>query len=198
METEAVLSQKEQRKKEPSKRTAARKAPSTFTEISDGDDAEDDMPTILEDDDDEGFELVEAPPKGGKARGKKPANEKAKGGKAGTTTTRKRGTAQSKPVLSQKLITEVLKPVENTGISPEKKVRKMRASPFNKKSGSVLGRIGSSPTSSEESGSSSPGNPAELNEVPAAAARPKRENSGRAVYIESDSDMEDYQNRQQA
>ncbi|XP_038974184.1 DNA topoisomerase 2-like [Phoenix dactylifera] len=179
METEAVLSQHEQRKKEPSKRTTARKAPSTtFTEISDGDDAEDDIPTILEDDD-EDFELVEEVPK-------KPANVKARGGKAGTTTTRKRGAAQSKPVLSQKLITRVLKPVESAGISPEKKVRKMRASPFNKKSGSVVSRIGS-----EDSGSSSPGNLAELNEVPAAAARPKRENRRRTVYIESDSDVED-------
>ncbi|XP_038982287.1 DNA topoisomerase 2 [Phoenix dactylifera] len=188
MEAEAALSQREHRKKEPSKRTALRKAPSTFTEISDGDDVEDNMPIVGEDDD-EDFELAEAP-KGGQARGRKPANEKAKRGKA-TTTTRKRGAAQSKPVLSQKLITEVLKPVENAGISPDKKVRKMRASPFNKKSGPVLGRTGSSPTDSEESGSHSSGSPAEMNEVPVAAPRPKRGNRIRAVYMESDSEMED-------
>lgn len=189
METGAVLSQEEQRKKEPSRRKASRKASSTFTDISDGDDADDDMPTILEDDEQD-FELVEAP-KGRKQRGKKPANEKAKGGKVGTTATRKRRSTQGKPAPSQKLITEVQKPVENVGISPEKKVRKTSASPLNKKSGSVLGRIGSSPTGSEESGSSSTRIPAELNEVPVAAARPKRENRTRAVYIESDSETDE-------
>ena len=141
METEELLSQGEHRKKEPGKETAARKAPSTFTEISDCDDVEDNMPTVLEDDD-EDFESVEAP-EGGKGRGRKPANEKAKGRKAATTAMKKRGVAQSEPVLSQKLITEVLKPAENAGISPEKKVRRMGASPFNKKSESVLGRTGS-------------------------------------------------------
>ena len=46
--------------------------------------------------------------------------------------------------MGQKLLTDInmLKPAENPWISPEKKVRKMRASPFNKKSGSVLGRGG--------------------------------------------------------
>lgn len=49
--------------------------------------------------------------------------------------------------LSQKLITDVLKPDEN--VSPKKKVRKIRKSLFNKKSGSVLGRSGGSMVESE-------------------------------------------------
>ncbi|KAG1361975.1 putative DNA topoisomerase 2 [Cocos nucifera] len=132
METEAVPGQGEHRKKEPSKR----KAPSTFTEISDGDDVEDNMPTVPEDDD-EDFELVEAP-KGGKGE-------------------------------------------EDEGLSP-----------FNKKSGSVMGRTGISPTDGEESGSSSSRSQVEKNEVPVLVARPKvGGNRTRAVYVESDSEMED-------
>ncbi|KAK7846727.1 dna topoisomerase 2 [Quercus suber] len=57
---------------------------------------------------------------------------------------KKRGAAnkQQPQTLGQKLLTDMLKPTENSGISPEKKVRKMRASPFNKKSGFVLGQVG--------------------------------------------------------
>ena len=47
------------------------------------------------------------------------------------------------------------------------------------------------PTDSEESDCCSSGSPAEMNEVPVAAARPKRGNRTRAVYVESDSEMED-------
>jgi DNA topoisomerase-2 len=79
-----------------------------------------------------------------KKAGRKPAaNDKAAKPPAAA---KKRGAAnkQQSQTLGQKLLTDInmLKPAENPWISPEKKVRKMRASPFNKKSGSVLGRGG--------------------------------------------------------
>ena len=111
----------------------------TVLEISDGDD--DDINEI--DDEDSEIEVVAAPD-AGKKGGRKPAAN-AKAGKA-PAAAKKRGAAnkQQPQTLGQKLLTDILKPAENSGISPEKKVRKMRASPFNKKrqSGSVLGRGG--------------------------------------------------------
>ncbi|XP_072964044.1 DNA topoisomerase 2 [Typha angustifolia] len=179
METEEHVS------KEPSRRTAAMKAAtSTFSEF-DVDDDDDYMPTIPED----AIEAVEAP-KEKKTRGRKPATEKPKATTSKGAT--KRATSQSKPVLSQKLITDVLKPTDDAKISsPKKKVRKMRASPFNKKSGSVLGRTLSSSASSEDSGgssSSASGSPEEV--VVAPRERPKRGNIRRTVFIESDSETE--------
>ncbi|URE10379.1 hypothetical protein MUK42_03933 [Musa troglodytarum] len=169
---------------------ATRKA--TSIDLSDDEDNEagNHMPAIDEDedDDDEDFGVVEAP-KGGKGRGKKPAKEKAA---TAAATRRKRGLAQ--PVSSRKLITEALKPAENatTRISPQKKVRKMRASPFNNKSGSVLGRLKGSPSGGEDSGGSSDGGPSPINEVVAAArTRPRRGNRTRAVYVMSDSEVEE-------
>ncbi|KAK1360556.1 hypothetical protein POM88_045030 [Heracleum sosnowskyi] len=79
--------------------------------------------------------LVQRKPAAGNAKAPKPP--------VAPVVTKKRGIAASgkqSQMAGQKLITDVLKPVENDGISPEKKVRKMRASPFNKKSGSLLGR----------------------------------------------------------
>lgn len=182
--TDAVVGQGEDKKQADGNSAATRKA--TSIDLSDDEDNEagNHMPAIDEDND-EDFSVVEAP-KGGKGRGKKPAKEKAT-----TTATRKRGLAL--PVSSQKRITEVLKPAENatTRISPQKKVRKMRASPFNNKSGSVLGRLKGSPSGSEDSGGSSNGGPSPFNEVAAARTRPRRANSTRAVYVLSDSEVEE-------
>ncbi|KAI3853674.1 hypothetical protein MKW98_025191 [Papaver atlanticum] len=66
--------------------------------------------------------------------GKKKASPAAK---LAAAAPRKRG-----PAKKQTLITDTLKPAENIGISPEKKVRRIRQSPFNKKSSSVMGRVG--------------------------------------------------------
>lgn len=187
METDSVVvEQQGGQKKQASRTAAARKATHTVLSDNEDDEVQNYMPTI-EEDKDKDFNLVE--PKGRKVRGRKPANEKAKP----ATTTRKRGPAQSsKPVLSQKLITEVLKPAENGGNSPEKKVRKMRDSPFNKRSGSVLGRPTSSPSGSEDSNGPSPSGPAETTNVVAAGrTRPKRENMTKAVYVLSDSEIEE-------
>ncbi|KAH7659032.1 DNA topoisomerase type IIA protein [Dioscorea alata] len=182
-------------KKEPSKRAAAAKASSSIaiTDISDEDDEplEDYMPNIPEDDNEDGdeeFEVIEIP------KGKKTGRRKAD--TTTTTTARKRGAAinnnkQKQPVLSQqKLITEVLKPVEQQAkSSPEKKVRKIRASPFNKKSGSVLGK--SSLGNSEDSSSSLVSGSSPSDE-PIMIARPRRGNRTvkKATYVESDSEME--------
>nr|DAD29697.1 TPA_asm: hypothetical protein HUJ06_031165 [Nelumbo nucifera] len=190
------------KKKEPSKRAAAQKQPSSYTEISDDDDGMD-VQTIREESigeivSDEDFEPeVEEAPKGGRGGRKPAANGKA------AASTKKRGAANKQTsVLGQKKITDLLKPAENAGVSPEKKVRKMRASPFNKKSGSVLGRVGGmvgdiSPMGSEEqqTGTSSAStDSAELSEVVPARPRPQRVNRGKAKYVissESESDDDD-------
>ncbi|XP_059649125.1 DNA topoisomerase 2 [Cornus florida] len=186
METE--VPQVQARKKEPSRRAAAqKKSMSTVTEISDDEDEND-----ISDDDDFEPEVVAAAPK-----------EKKKGGRKATTEavaakppapTKKRLPANKQQSLGQRLITEVLKPAENSGISPEKKVRKMRASPFNKKSGSVLGRVGKedeekdSAGSEEKVGSSS--TTEEVSEVVAPRARPQRVNRGKTKYVVSDSESD--------
>uniref|UniRef100_A0A6V7QY46 DNA topoisomerase 2 n=1 Tax=Ananas comosus var. bracteatus TaxID=296719 RepID=A0A6V7QY46_ANACO len=169
-------------------RSCCKKSTSSHNTSFDEDGDDDQMPTILEGNDDDEFELLEeaAPKEKKPARGRKPAGDKLKA----AVGTRKRGPAQNKPALTQKLITQVLKPSEKAKIaSPKKKVRKMRASPFNKKSGTLLGnRILSSSASSEDSGGhASEGSSAE---AIAPVNRPKRNNIQRAVYIDSDSEAE--------
>ncbi|CAH9108152.1 unnamed protein product [Cuscuta epithymum] len=133
-----------------------------------------------------------------------PAAEKKKGGgrkpaAKAPAATKKRGPAAKSVAAGQKLITEVLKPAS----SPEKKVRKMRASPFNKKSGSVLGRTNSSSigslgdltTESEEqqqdvSGGSSAAS-ADDSVAAATRSRPQRSTRPRTTYVLSDSEEED-------
>ncbi|KAK1259798.1 DNA topoisomerase 2 [Acorus gramineus] len=175
-------------KKAPSKRATKAKQP--IMEISDDNDDES-MQTIPEEDDDEFAPPLEPAPKG---RGRKPAASKATT-KATMAAERKRG----KPILSQKLITEVLKPVEGNVASPEKKVRKMRASPFNKKSGSILGRQvsslsmmeGEETTSGGSGASSSSSASPEEERVVAVRARPQRVNQRRTTYVISDSEGEE-------
>ncbi|XP_052142944.1 DNA topoisomerase 2 [Oryza glaberrima] len=185
METETTEEQAKGKKgrKEPSKRGAAKKAISSLAVISD--DEEDETVPIDENDEDD-FAMEEVPVK--KGRGKKLAAEKPK------AATRKRAPAQGKS-MRQKVMEEMFKPTEDSSTSapsPEKKVRKMRASPFHKKSGSVLQRASTASTSTEETESSSPsGSSAEP-----VAARPKRQTRGnKKSYQEvqelSDDDTED-------
>ncbi|XP_050209559.1 DNA topoisomerase 2 [Mercurialis annua] len=153
-------------------------------------DSEDDQVDLDDADDDSDVEVVPAPQakkKGGRKPAATAANPKAAKPHAGT---KKRG-------VGQKLLTEMLKPAENAGISPEKKVRKMRASPFNKKSGSLLGRVvgqGIEATTAgmgELSVSTSPsGDTDEVVEV-AARARPQRVNRTQNKYVISDSDNDE-------
>jgi DNA topoisomerase II len=143
--------------------------------------SDDDMDELSGDD----FEMKEKKVRG-RGRGKQPPKEKAAPGP------RKRGpAAQKKPLLGQKLITEVLKPDGEGNNSPDKKVRKIRPSPFNKKSGSVGKDDNSGGTSAsslmddilqEEVG------------VVASRDRPKRERKVARVFIESDSEEVDDSN----
>ncbi|XP_042514754.1 DNA topoisomerase 2 [Macadamia integrifolia] len=128
------------------------------------------------------------PPEGGKkVPGKKAASKS-------NAATRKRGQTNKQPpptLLSQKLITDVLKPAENAGVSPEKKVRKMRASPFNKKSGSVLGRVAGMSNAKQLGSDGESEVEVEVDVVPAPARpRPQRANRGQTKYVISDSDSE--------
>lgn len=169
------------RRKEPSKRAAAQKKPLvSITEISD------------DDEDDEDFEAKAATAATEKKkRGRKPgaakpaaAGKNKKGGAANK--------AQQQPhMLGQTLLTEIFKPAETLGISPEKKVRKMRASPFNKKSGSMLNRTieseensGSASTSNNSSG----GDSSEFAMPP--RTRPQRANRVQKMYVVSDSESD--------
>ncbi|KAG0474606.1 hypothetical protein HPP92_014292 [Vanilla planifolia] len=134
---------------------------------------------LSEDDtDDEDFGMAEEP-KGKKERGKRANKTKA-------TASTKPGAGQSKQVLSQKLISEMFQPQENAENSPEKKVRRIRPSPFNKKSASFLNRAGTSDDSSS-------GTSVDVEQMDSVAkvARPKRENRTRAVYVESDQESEE-------
>ncbi|OAY39989.1 DNA topoisomerase 2 [Manihot esculenta] len=159
--------------REPTKRAAANKK--TMTVLSDDSDSDNDVDA----NDDSEVEMVETKKKGGR---KPVANAKAAAKPpAAAAGMKKRGPAgKQSQVLSQKLLTDMLKPAENSGISPEKKVRKMRASPFNKKSSSVLGRVNmeNETTTSEE-----------IMEVPT-RARPQRANRRQTKYVISDSETE--------
>ena len=178
------------RKKEPSRRAAAQKKPlASFTEISD------------DDEDDEDFEVEEVSASDAKKKGgRRPAaNAKAAAAKpAAAAAKNKRGAAnkQQPQLLGQTLLTEIFKPAETLGISPEKKVRKMRASPFNKKSGSVLGSTeeeDETAETEENSGSASTSNSSggESNEVVMPArTRPQRVNRVQTRYVVSDSESD--------
>ncbi|KAF5179677.1 Dna topoisomerase [Thalictrum thalictroides] len=146
-------------------------------------DSEETVPEESMPDKDESNEVIAAPPKDGKSKGgRKPAAGKTVKPAAAT---RKRGPAG----ISQKLITDVLKPAQSSEVSPDKKVRKIRASPFNKKSSSVLGRIGGVGVEEQSGGSSSAsGSPDVDCEIVTAKARPQRANRRIATYVLSDSE----------
>ncbi|XP_059462496.1 DNA topoisomerase 2 isoform X2 [Corylus avellana] len=176
------------RKKEPSKRTAAQKKPLvTVVEVS-GDDDDDDDEKNNSDDEDFDIEVVAAQ-ESGKKGGRKPAAN-AKAAKAPVAAKKREAPKKQQPkTLGQKLVTDMFKPAANSMFSPEKKVRKMRESPFNKKSGSVLGKVGgeNEATGSEPSTSAST---EESVEVAPARARPQRVNRKQTRYVLSDSESE--------
>lgn len=186
METE--VPQEPAGKKEPTKRgAAAKKKPViSLSEISE---------SIGEIDiNDDEIEVVAAPAAGKKGGRKPAANSKvgAAAAKPPQAAAKKRGPAAKQSQAQQKLLTDMLKPAEDSGISPEKKVRKMRASPFNKKSSSVLGRaVGKEieTTDSEETLGSSPMSE-EVTEVVQPRARPQRLNRKQTVYVDTDSESD--------
>ncbi|XP_006647737.2 DNA topoisomerase 2 [Oryza brachyantha] len=166
METETAEEQTKTKKgkKEPSKRGAAKKALSSLAELSDDDE---DATEPIDKEDEEDFAMEVQVKKG---RGRKPAAEKPK------AATRKRAPAQGKS-MRQKVMEEIFKPTEDSSTSapsPEKKVRKMRVSPFHKKSGSVLQRGSTASASTEETESS----PASGSSAEPVAARPTRQTRG--------------------
>lgn len=190
-------------KKTYGKRAAAQKKSSTVTVLEESDNDSEDV--VVADDDDDVFELQQkpAPATEKKRRGRKPAAQNA--AKKQPAATGKRGGAGNKQsqILGQKFITDLLKPAdESSGISPEKKVRKMRASPFNKKSGSLLAKVSNKDeTESEElsgsAASASPGLDEVVEVAPAARARPQRANRTQTRrYVlsdtESDNEPDDY------
>ncbi|RLN08265.1 DNA topoisomerase 2 isoform X2 [Panicum miliaceum] len=175
METETTEEQNEDKGvKGPSRRGGGKKVSSSLAVISD--DEDDDVDFAME------VPEVQAPKQG---RGRKTAaatKPKAAG-------TRKRAPAQGKGKAM------MLKPTEDSNTSapsPEKKVRKMRESPFNKKSGSILQRGSTAASaSSETTAEASP--PSGSSAEPVAALQPRRTaraTTRRTVYI-SESDPED-------
>lgn len=174
METDTLVDQEKPKKQQPSRNAAAKKA--TYAVLSDDEDDEPEhhhlMPTIDEhDDDDDDFSILEEAPKSVKGKGRKPKNE--------TAATRKRGSTQvASKANSQKPNANVPR------VSPEKKLRKMRPSPFNKKSGTVS--TGSLPNIAAAAA-------AAIDEAATVTARTrsKRDNRTKAVYVESDSEGED-------
>ncbi|XP_057978601.1 DNA topoisomerase 2 isoform X2 [Malania oleifera] len=175
-------------------RAAAQKKPLTITEISDGEDENDDFS-----DEDFEVEVVAAAPEVGKKGGRrKQAATNAKLAAASASKKRGQDNKQQPQLVGQKLLTDILKPAENPGISPEKKVRKMRASPFNKKSSSMLGKVGGNEEKAASSGEKLDSDSAspldditkEMNVVPA-RARPQRANRTQARYVLSDSESDE-------
>ncbi|KAM0917024.1 hypothetical protein ACQ4PT_009770 [Festuca glaucescens] len=182
MDTETTEGQHKGKKgrNAPSKRGAAKKAMASLIELSDEDIA---VPT--DESEDEEFAISEAPVEK-KARGRKPAAEKPAAEKPKTTAARKRAPALSKG-MRQKVLEETFKPVDDSNSSapsPEKKVRKIRASPFNKKSSSILQRAS---TSTEDADAPPSGSSAE----PVAPRRTVRERKTMLTYVESESEDKD-------
>lgn len=131
--------------------------------------------SLDDDDDDEDVVVEVAPSKGGR----KPAASKA--AKPPAAAPRKRGPAASKKQPE----------VVAIGVSPEKKVRKMRSSPFNKKSGSMMGRLANNTNKEEDSMESVAGNSSsEKSGEVAAKSRPQRANRRTMTYVLSDSESE--------
>ncbi|KAK4770618.1 hypothetical protein SAY87_031150 [Trapa incisa] len=159
--------------KEPSKRAAAAKKV-VLSDTSDEESGKDEVS------DDEDFEVE--PVVNDKKVAKRPSAAAASKAAAAT----KRHPAK-KVTLGQKVLTSMLEAQESSGISPEKKVRRMRTSPFNKKSSSVLSG------NSEEDRSEVVSNEVEEDVQiipPSRATRPKRASQNKR-YVISDSETED-------
>lgn len=192
METEEPPAPAE-KKEAPKRRGAAKKMSSAI--VLDDSDSDNEIHDV--EDDDDNFEIMQpvALEAGKKKGGRKPAAQNAKKAPAAAARKRNVGGKQSQ-FLGQKLITDML---ESTGISPEKKVRKMRASPFNKKSSSVLGRVAAADkddsVSEDLSGDSAGSSPRITEEVveiapPPARARPQRANRRQTTYVLSESESD--------
>ncbi|KAL9175513.1 hypothetical protein ABFS82_02G117600 [Erythranthe guttata] len=181
METE--LPQLQTKKKEPTKRAAPRKKQVSIV----SDDEEDDDIEIIDDDD---FEPEDKKKKGGR----KPANPKAAAAKPPAGAKKRGPASKQSQLVGQKLITEVLKPTAAADDSPEKKVRRMRASPFNKKSSSILGRGAINVDDDEDKEIGETSNEQERSSVSddvskgvgPAVSRPKRVNRRQTSYVISD------------
>ncbi|KAJ6750864.1 hypothetical protein OIU85_001407 [Salix viminalis] len=176
----------------PAGRDAARKKPpAAVSVISDSEDEPD-----LDDDFDVQVKVVsETKKKGGRKAAAAAANDKA--AKPPAVTKRRGPASKQSQGLGQKLLPEMLKPAEGAGISPEKKVRKMRASPFNKKSGSLLAGIDKEDDAGTETMPASTSERAVAIDVPA-KARPQRANRKQARYVLSDSESEEDSDFEQA
>ncbi|KAM7262891.1 hypothetical protein ACFE04_000574 [Oxalis oulophora] len=139
--------------------------------------------TNISDDEDDEIEI--SSPEPGKKKGGKNAKAPAKPRAA---PAKKRGAAASSskqqlsPGLGQKLITEMLKPAE--------KVRKMRESPFNKKSGSVLGNVVETIESDKDESTIVGENSEEVGSMPA-RARPQRTRKLVTKIVLSDTEEDD-------
>ncbi|KAL5827358.1 hypothetical protein ACOSQ3_019200 [Xanthoceras sorbifolium] len=146
--------------------------------------------TISDTSESEAEEIAAPAPAAGKKGGRKAAAAKPPAAEKKRGPTKKQ--QQPQGLLGQKLLTEMLKPTE---ISPEKKVRKMRASPFNKKSGSVLGRVAAASQDESTGSEQLSGSPStsydveEVAEVPT-KARPLRANRRQTRYVLSDTESE--------
>ncbi|KAL8171489.1 hypothetical protein V2J09_023293 [Rumex salicifolius] len=164
------------------RKTAPRKKVVNLDDDSDEDDT-------VNDDSDDDFEVEAIVPTKGKGRGRGRGATAAKT-TIGATAAKKRG--KQSQVIGQKLITDVLKPTssQSSGVSPEKKMRRMRASPFNKKSSSVLGRM--QQQEEEEASPSSEGN-ADSNSASQLPARPRRAAAAKqnTIVLSSSEDDED-------
>ncbi|XP_004499912.1 DNA topoisomerase 2 [Cicer arietinum] len=186
-------------KKPINRRGGVKKKSSTI--VLDESDSDNDVNNIDDDDDFEVQQKAAPAPEAGKKKGggRKPAAQNTK--KAAAPAAPKKRNVGGKQTMGQKLLTDMLQPAEGTGTSPEKKVRKMRESPFNKKSGSILGRAANkdiSPIADLSAGSAS-NSPADDDVVEIAPqptrARPQRANRTQKTYVlsetESDNDSDD-------
>ncbi|KAJ0735221.1 putative DNA topoisomerase (ATP-hydrolyzing) [Helianthus annuus] len=177
IESSPDQSQEAPKKKAPAKRAAAKKKATVISDDEDEDEVEIDMS------DDSDFEAAAAPPVEKKKGGRKPAAAKPP-----AAATKKRGPAAGGPSKTVKQ-TEVLKPA--TEVGPEKKVRKMRPSPFNKKSGSVLGRVSKKNDEEEDDNEMVVGESSGEAAAAAAVVRPQRANRKKMTYVISDEEEED-------
>ncbi|KAK7826200.1 dna topoisomerase 2 [Quercus suber] len=156
------------KKKEPSKRAAAaqkKKPLATVSEISD-----DDINEINDDDEDSEIEVVAAP------------------------EARKKGRRNRLQMLRQLRSLQRQRREVQPISSSLRHLRRMRASPFNKKSGCVLGRVGkvNELTENEENlgSASTSASSEETIEVAPARARPQRVNCVQTRYVLSDSESD--------
>ncbi|XP_048132347.1 DNA topoisomerase 2-like isoform X4 [Rhodamnia argentea] len=161
--------------KEPSKMATSRKKPLvSLSETSEEENSNDSG--------DDDYEIVDSEAEVAKKKGGRKPSAVAKVSKPPAAT--KKGQANRQQAgMTQQLLTEMLKPAESKGVSPEKKVRKMGASPFNKKSSSVLGREGKADSSTDTDAEG-------VVEAAPPKGRPRRVNRRQTRYVVSDSESE--------